>query len=212
MSLRIHAYPSTPRAFKALVVANHRGVDYEFAFCDLMAGVQKSETFTALNPNQKMPVLEDGAFVLWESNAIMQYLASKKPGALTPTDERGRADVLRWQFWDATTWDPACTKLIFQRVVKAKFNMGGPDEGEVELGLRMFNAAARILDQQLTGRDFVCDRLSVADFALASPLMLAEAADLPLQPYAALRGWAERMAALPAWRATLAMQQTASAA
>lgn len=125
MSLRIHAYPSTPRAFKALVVANHLGVDYEFAFCDLMAGVQKSETFTALNPNQKMPVLEDGAFVLWESNAIMQYLASKKPGALTPTDERGRADVLRWQFWDATTWDPACTKLIFQRVVKQNSTWAG---------------------------------------------------------------------------------------
>ena len=54
-----------------------------------------------------------------ESNAIGQYLASKKPASgLLPTDERARLDVTRWQFWDLAHRDPACTIFIFENVVK----------------------------------------------------------------------------------------------
>ena len=93
MSLRLHVFPPSPRAFKVLVVAHHLGIDYEFVLCDLTKGDQKSAAYAALNPNQRMPSLEDGDFRLWESNAIIQYLAAKKPeGELLPADERARAD------------------------------------------------------------------------------------------------------------------------
>ena len=107
MTLKLHVFPLSPRAFKVLAVANHLGLDYEFCFCDLTKGDQKQAAFTAINPNQKMPALEDGAFKLWESNAIIQYLASKKPGVLAPTDAQGAADVARWLYWESTTWDAA---------------------------------------------------------------------------------------------------------
>jgi len=85
MSLRLHVFPPSPRAFKVLVVAHHLGIDYEFVLCDLTKGDQKSAAYAALNPNQRMPSLEDGDFRLWESNAIIQYLAAKKPeGGLLP--------------------------------------------------------------------------------------------------------------------------------
>jgi len=55
-----HSIPPSPRAFKVLLVANHLGSDYEFCLCDLTKGAQKTDDYTALNPNQKMPALEDG--------------------------------------------------------------------------------------------------------------------------------------------------------
>ena len=90
MKLRLHVFPPSPRAFKVLVVAHYLGLDYELAFCDLTKGDQKSAAYTAINPNQRMPSLEDGDFRL--------------ESGLLPADERSRADVARWQFWESTTW------------------------------------------------------------------------------------------------------------
>jgi glutathione S-transferase len=204
----------SPRSFKVLLAANQLGLDYEYCFCDLTKGVQKTDVFTALNPNQKAPALEHGDFELWESNAIVQYLATLKPQAgLLLDDERGRADVARWMFWESTTWDPACAILAFERVVKAAFGMGAPDPAEVEKALARFSGAARILDAHLAGGAFICgERLTAADISIGAALILAEPAQLPLEPYAEIRRWAAAMTALPAWKATLAMQQTAVAA
>jgi glutathione S-transferase len=213
MGRKIHAFPLSPRSFKVLLVANHLGLDYEYCFCDLRKGAQKDAAYTAINLNQKAPALEDSDFKLWESNAIIQYLASKKPGELSPLDDKGRADVLRWQFWESTTWDSALAVLAFERVVKGLFGMGPPNQPEVEKGLAKFSAAANVLNTHLRGRDYVAgDRLSLADFSIAAGLVLAGPAQLPLNSYTEVERWGERMSAIPAWAATLAMQQTSAAA
>jgi glutathione S-transferase len=208
MALKLHVFPPSPRAFKVLAVAHHLGLDYEFALCDLTKGDQKSAAYTVLNPNQRMPSLEDGAFQLWESNAIIQYLATKKPeSGLLPRDEPSRADVARWQFWESTTWDPACAILVFERAVKRFFGGGAPDPVEVEKGLQKFHRAAGVLDAHLRGRSYVCgDRLTLADFALGADLTMAEPAQLPLENYGEIRRWSARLAELPAWQRTRAMQ------
>src|SRR5262249_49589919 len=98
--IKLHVAPPSPRPFKVLAVARHLGLDFELCPVDLLNGAHLRPEFAALNPNRKMPVLEDDGFVLWESNAITQYLASKKPeSGLLPSDPRKRADVSRWQFW-----------------------------------------------------------------------------------------------------------------
>lgn len=209
MSLKLHAMPLSPRGFKAVLVANHLAIDYEFVLCDLGKGDQKQPRFTAMNPNQRMPVLEDGDFSLWESNAIIQYLAAKKPeSGLLPKDERDRADVTRWQFWESTTFDPACATLVYENAVKRLFGIGEPDPVEVEKGLAKFNAAARILNGHLKGRDYVAqNRLTVADFSLGSALVATEMAHLPVDDYPEMKRWAAMLTALPAWNKTLAMAQ-----
>ena len=94
MTIELFVFPPSPNAFKVLAVANHLGVDYALRWLDLRKGEQKSPEYAALNPNMKMPTLKEGDFVLWESNAIMQYLASKRPEmGLLPKDERARFDV-----------------------------------------------------------------------------------------------------------------------
>lgn len=213
MTMKLHAFPLSPRGFKALVVAEHLGVPYEFVLCDLSKGDQKSAAFTAVNPNQKMPALEDGAFKLWESNAIIQYLATKQPETLLPLDEQARADVARWMFWESTTWDPAVAILAFERVVKGLFGLGGPDSKRVEEGEQKFRFAAGILNAHLHGRDYVVgEKLSLADFSIASALTLAEAAQLPLADYPEIQRWSETMTALPAWNAVRALQRPLVAA
>ena len=202
MTLKLHVFPPSPRGFKVLVVAHQLGLDYEFVFCDLTKGDQKSAAYTALNPNQRMPTLEDGDFKLWESNAIVQYLATKKwESGLLPRDERGRADVSRWQFWESTTWDPACAILIFERAVKRLFGGGAPDPVEVEKGLQRFNRAASVLDAHLRGRQYVCgDHLTIADLSLCGYLFWPDEIGVDWGAYPNIRDWLARIAATPRFR------------
>ena len=214
MSLKIHAFPLSPRAFKVLSFANHIGIPYEFVLVDLTKGAQRTPEFTALNLNQRMPVLEEDGFCLWESNAIIQYLATKKPElGLLPKDERARADVSRWMFWESAHWDSSCATLVFERFVKGVFGGGAADPKEVERGLTNFNRAAKVLDQHLKGRKFLCgDHLTVADFSVGAALIMAEKAQFPLEPYGEIRRWYAGLAALPAWQKTLADAATLQAA
>jgi len=97
MTIELYVFPPSPRAFKVMVVANHLGIETRLHVVDLVKGDQKTAEFAALNPNMRMPVLKDGDYVLWESNAIQQYLALRKPEwGLFPGDERKRLDVTRW--------------------------------------------------------------------------------------------------------------------
>jgi glutathione S-transferase len=205
--LNLYVFPPSPRAFKVIALAAHLGIDYEKRIVDLTKGEQRRPEFTALNPNQRMPVLEEDGFVLWESNAILQYLADKKPASgLLPTDTRGRADVTRWQCWDLANWDPACAIMIFERLVKKLLHIGEPDLAEIAKGEERFHRAAGILDAHLKGRKYIAgDKLTVADFSIGAPLNLTAPAQLPVSGYAEIRRWHADLLELPAWRQSIAV-------
>lgn len=212
MTMKLHAFPFSPRGFKVLLAAEHLGADYEYVFCDLFAGAQHRPDFVAMNPNRKMPVLEDGDLKLWESNAILQYMAEKNKSDLYPADSFARADIARWLFWEATTWDPAFAILLWENVAKGALRGGEPDATEVIKGLEKFNAAAAILDAHLARRAYVCgDKLTLADLALASSLSAAEQAQVSLAAYPHIARWFSSLEALPAWARTCASRAPASA-
>ncbi len=214
MALIIHAFPPSPRSFKVLLVAQHLGLDYQLRFVNLPAGEQRSAATTKLNVNQRMPVLEDGDYVLWESNAILEYLAGLRPGAnLLPQELRPRLQVTKWLYWESAHWDQACAIFIFERVVKGVFNLGEENAAEIERGTKLLMRIAQVLDGELQKHPYVAgEQLSVADFALAAPLCLADAGRLPLSEYPGISRWRARMTALPAWSSTLALQRKESAA
>ena len=134
MSIELYAMPPSPRAFKAIAVANHLGIELTIRRLDMLKGDHKTPEYAALNPNQMMPTLKDGDYVLWESNAILQYLAAQKPeSGLVPKDEHARLDVTRWQFWDLAHWDPACAVFAFEYVAKPLFRgIKEPDMAAIE--------------------------------------------------------------------------------
>jgi glutathione S-transferase len=215
MTIEIYAFPRSPRAFKTIVVARHLGLDACVRFLDLIKGEQKTPQYAALNPNMKMPTMVDGDYVLWEANAIMQYLASLKPqSGLFPADERKRLDITRWQFWDLAHWDPACAIFAFEYVAK-RFVVGDvpPDPVAIEKGNADFARAAIVLDGQLKGRKFVTgDTLTLADFSIGAAMNLAEMAHFPVAPYHEIKRWYASLCALPAWQATLAESAMPAAA
>jgi glutathione S-transferase len=203
--MKLHVFPPSPRAAKVLALAHHLDVDFEMAIVDLLSGGSQTPEFKKLNPNGKMPVLEDGDFVLWESNAILQYLASKRPeSGMFPTDPRRQADVARWQFWDAAHWDPTCATLIFERIVKQLTGQGAPDPAQIAKGDADVQRFAPVLNASLRGRRWVTgDTLTVADFGLAAPLMYAAQAGIPLADYPEIARWYAAIAELPGWKKAL---------
>jgi glutathione S-transferase len=202
--MKLYGLPGSPNTWKVRAVAAHLGQALDVELVDLGKGEQRAPAYLALNPTGRTPTLVDGDFVLWESTAIMQYLASRTPNALWPDDARTRADIMRWQSWHLQHWGPsACEPLLFERFVKNFFNLGPADEAVVVKATEAFHNEASILDAHLPARPFLVGTgLTLADFNVASPLIYAEEAGMPLDAYPSLRAWSVRVLDLPAWRET----------
>lgn len=203
--MRLHVFPPSPRAIKVMALANHLELPCETCIVDLLQGGNATAEFAALNPNRKMPVLEDDGFVLWESNAILQYLASKKPqSGLWSQEPQRQADIARWQFWDSAHWDPACAILVFERVVKKLAGLGDPDPAQIAKGEQDFQRFAAVLNGRLEGRRWVMGSdLSVADFSIGAGMVYAEPARFPLAEFPEIGRWYAALAALPGWKRAL---------
>jgi len=202
--MKLYGFPPSPNTWKVRALAAYLGVPLELEFVDLAKGAQRAPAYLAINPTGRTPTLVDGDVTLWESNAILQYIAGKTNNPLWPDDARKRADIARWQFWQLAHWGAeACQPLTFQRLVKKILNLGPPDEAAIAKGTEAFDKEAKTLDAHLGKHKYlVGDGLTIADFAVAAPLLYAQQAEMPLGPYANIRAWLERVTALPCWRET----------
>jgi len=211
--MKLIGFPPSPRTWTARAVAAQLGVPLEFELVDLTKGQQHSPEYRALNPTGRAPTLVDGDLTLWETTAIMHYLAGQKPNALWPDDVRTRADIVRWQSWHLAHWEKdSCVPLIVERIVKQILGAGPPDEAVVTRALESFARDAEVLEAHLSRQaHLVGNSLTLADFSIAGPLFYAERAGLPLADYPNLRAWFGRVAALPCWGET-APQAPAAAA
>jgi glutathione S-transferase len=208
MAFILYVFPPSPRAFKVLAVANYLCLEYEARLVHLFRGDQNAPEFAAMNPNRRMPVLWDDGYALWESNAILQYLAARRPEfALGPRGIREQAEVNRWQFWEVAHWEPALGTLIFEHLKKPALTGEKPDTAAIQRGEEAFHLVANTLNRHLLERSFIaCGRLTIADFSLSSFLNAAGAAKYPMARYPEIRRWYESLTMLPVWTQTL--QQT----
>lgn len=166
----------------------HERVDAGGAF-----GVVSDPAYRALNPNGLVPTLEEDGFVLWESNAILRYLAATCPALALPEDPRVRAHVDQWLDWQATSFTPAMRDAFWQL-----YRSPEPDRTLIASSLEKSEALAGILDAHLTDRAYVVgDGFGIADIAAGCAVhrwlnLPAERIERP-----ALRRWYERIAARP---------------
>src|SRR5882724_8847780 len=134
--MKLYMNALSPNVRRVRLTAAVLGLPLEENTLDLARGEQRSPEYLVLNPNGAIPTLVDGDFVLTESRAIMQYLAAKQPGAgLVPRDEMARADVTRWQFWDAAHFSPQLGTLGFEKLIKGMVGLGDPDTAKVNEAL-----------------------------------------------------------------------------
>ena len=202
--MRLYHHPVSSNARRVLMAAIALDFPLELTEVSLMSEDDRRR-LVELNPNSKIPVLQDGDFVLWESCAIMQYLADKTPGqTLYPQDLRTRADINRWMFWACQHFAPALSVLTWERIWKGMVGVGPADPVELARGEQDIAEYATVLDGHLAQRQWIIgDTLSLADFAVAAPLMYLEQAKLPLAEYANIMAWFGRVQQLDAWKKTI---------
>jgi glutathione S-transferase len=204
--MKLYFHPMSPNVRRVRLTAAVLGIQLEEHVLDMGKGAHKSPEYLAINPNGAVPTLVDGDFVLTESRAIMQYLASQKPeSGLLPRDEKLRADVARWQFWDSSHFSPVMASIAFEKLLKSMFGMGEPDLAQIEEGLKNFRKWGAVLNARLEGRTYVVgDSLTVADLTLAASMMNAHRAEVPVAEFPNVEAWFQRIAALDAWKASAA--------
>jgi glutathione S-transferase len=211
--MKLYDFAFSPNCRKVRAVGYELGITFDHVFVDLIHGEQRSNSFLTTNPNGRVPVLEDDGFVLWESNAILVYLATKYAGPtpLLPTSARDRAEVDRWLAWQLAHLAPAQSKVAYERIVKKVTSRGEPDQALIDTGTTEWNALAAIFDAALGDKEYVAGRLSVADFALAAPLSLAPACGLDVTPYKKVNAWLGRVLARDSMKRALADAQASMA-
>lgn len=208
MSLKIYAFPLSPRSFKVLWAAYHLDIPFEFRLVNFRKNAQNDAAYLALNPNGRAPAIDDDGYVLWESNAIVEYLASLRPETgLMPTETRGRLSVTKWLYWESAHWDPACAIFAFERVVKPLFGRGEPVQSEIDRGTQLLERIGKVLDGELGKHRYVAgDRFTAADLSLGSTLCIADDARFPLENFRNILRWKADLAALPSWSKASAMR------
>jgi glutathione S-transferase len=202
--MKLYYNPMSPNVRRVRLTAAVLGLAMDEKKLDFAKGEHKNPEYLALNPNGAVPTLVDGDFVLTESRAIMQYLATKKPeAALLPRDEQMRADVTRWQFWDAAHFSPQMGTLAFERVLKGMMGLGDPDGGKIQEALNGFRRFGAVLNKRLEGKKYlVGDSLSVADLTIASSMMYAKQAEVPLGEFPNVQALFARISDTEAWKKT----------
>ena len=202
----------TPNGTKPAILLAELEVPYVLHLVDLTRGEQKRVDFLELNPNGKIPVLVDrdehvGCVVVFESGAVLQYLAEKF-GRFLPHELGGkRAAVLSWLYWQVT--GPAPMFGLVKRFARAT-----PRD---DAAFGHFVAEAKrlvgVFDARLEDREFVCDEYSIADIA-AYPWFEALAKELPeaLEGTQNLHHWLKRMGHRPGVKLGMRLEQVKRAA
>lgn len=154
---------------KVVLTLEEIGLPYERIDAGLQFGVTKTAEYLAMNPNGRVPTINDDGFTLWESNAIVRYLCAKHAaGTFWHEDLQVRADADRWMDWQTATLSPAMGPGFagLVRTPPEKRN-----ETAIAASLAETNQLVAMLDSGLAGRDFVAGRdYGMGDLSLA-PIM-----------------------------------------
>jgi glutathione S-transferase len=198
--MKLHIVPGSPNSRKVEAVIHHLGLKVEIKEHDLFAGGLRLPGYLALNANARVPTLEDGDFVLWESNAITQYLADKAgDGGLFPRQPQARADVVRWQCWELAHFNRGFGALAFETVAKPRHGLP-TDPAAVAMAQAELARSAPVLDAHISGREYIVgDGVTLADYGMAMFESYRGLVPFDWSLYAPLNAYLDRVGRLEAW-------------
>lgn len=194
----LYTYPMSGNGRKVHLCLEEVGTQYEISRIDLLKGEQKNPDYLKLNPNGKVPTLKDDGFILWESNAILLYLAEKFPKAkLLPTDGKDRARVFQWLLFEQTTFRPPLSALVRQ----TRFTpVEQQDKTLINQQWNDVRTNMSILQDALSGRDYLGSTFSVGDMAVLPYVYLATDLGFDITPWEVVSTYYKRLSARPAWQ------------
>lgn len=192
-------YWTTPNGHKITIFLEEAALPYKIHPINISKNEQFDPAFLKISPNNRIPAIVDqmpgdseGPLSLFESGAILWYLAEKTK-SFVPSTPRGKAEVSQWLFWQMGGLGPMAGQ-------NHHFNLYAPEkipyaqERYIKETTRLYG----VLDKQLQGKNFVAGDYSIADMAIYPWIVPWEAQGQKLSDFSHLKAWFERMAARPA--------------
>jgi glutathione S-transferase len=202
--MKLYVVAGSGNCRKVQATINTLGLQVDIEYLGLLEGDLAKPEYLALNPNGRVPALVDGDFSLWESNAIMQYLADKVPGnSLFPRDPQNRADIVRWQCWELAHFNNALSTVMFETVLKPQLLQQEPNQPVVDAAAESLKVFARVLEDHLADHDYmVGNGITLADYSMVSIEGFKEMTPFDWSGYPRLNAYFDRLRADLHWANT----------
>ena len=185
----------TPNGWKVSILLEELGLPYEVHVLDLRSGAQKEPWFTAINPNGRIPAIVDrgeGDFAVFESGAIMVYLA-EKTGSLIPADPRGRSRVMQWLMFQMGGVGPMMGQAnVFTRYFPEQL------PSVIDRYRRESRRLFEVLDGHLADKEWLAGDYSIADIANFAWVRTHEWPGVPVDGLEHLQRWLAAIGGRPA--------------
>jgi len=191
-TLKLHRHPLSGHSHRVQLALSLMGLPFEMTDVDLMKAAHKSPEFIKLNPFGQVPVLEDGDTVVFDSNAILVYLAAKfdPAGRWLPRDAKGQADVQAW-------FSVAAGQIAFGPATARLVTVFGAQR-DAQDAIARAHALLKVLDARLGISAFLTGAAAnLADVAAYSYISAAPEGNVDLGAYANVRSWLARIEAMP---------------
>ena len=210
MTLKIYGTAAS-RAARPLWVAEELGLTYEHIALPYVGGATRTPEFLKVNPNGRIPVVDDDGVLVWESMACTVYLAERFMSqvglSLAARNNAERAEILRWTFWVVTECEKDALIFLMHAMLMP------PERRKPQLAeesLRHLAGPMRILNQHLQDRPWLAgDRFTVADICVASVVAWVEGASELMAQCPQVRDWLQRCLARPAFQSVRHMAKNA---
>jgi GST-like protein len=194
MATTLYTAP-TPNGWKISIALEEMGLPYDVRVIDFAANEQKSDWYVKLNPNGRIPTLVDDGFAMFESGAILIYLA-EKTGKFLPRDVQGRSRVIQWLMFQMSGVGPMMGQAnVFLRYFPEKIQ-AAIDRYQREV-TRLFG----VIDRELAGNQFIAGDYSIADIALWPWVSGYEWSGVSVEEFAHLKRWLAEVGDRPAVQA-----------
>ena len=206
-------YWTTPNGHKITIFLEEAGLPYNIKPVNIGTGEQFAPDFLAISPNNRIPAIVDhepadgnGPLDIFESGAILQYLA-EKTGAFLPTDLRGRTEVMKWLFWQMGGLGP----MLGQN---HHFRNYAPDKipYAIDRYVKETERLYGVLDERLADREFIAGDYSIADMACYPWIVPHERQGQVLGDFPNIKRWFETIRQRAAVQAAYAIAQTINTA
>lgn len=191
--LKIYGADLSSPANKVRFVANYLNLEYQYNRIKIRDGENKTKEFLMLNPVGKIPVIDADGFVLFESDAIIKYLAVKSGSEIYPREIKAQALVDQWMNFISLHVNTAIGKVLYNRVF-VKFANGEPDERSIADGLNFLKRFLPIINNQLLNNKVIAgDKLTLADFTLLAALDPVDVAKIDISEYRSINAYLKEL-------------------
>jgi len=204
--IKLHGHPISTATAMVLCCLNEKEVEYDFALVELSAGAHKQPQYLALNPFGVVPTIQDGDLTLFESRAIVKYLAKKYKGQgadLLGNTLAEQALVEQWCEVEGHSFFPPASTILFQTVLRP-LRGGATDEAVVEINIGKLNKVLDIYEERLSKSKYLAgDFFSLADLQHLPRtqylVTVCKKGDL-ISSRKHVNAWWEDISSRPAWK------------